>query len=182
MILKSLNKKLDFTPKDNLELAFSCEIDDLKELKTYLSNNLFEKMYIEVWLYYFENSTFQKFEELTDIIFDYLDVNYLEVWFLDHDITSSNLYDKVRHCKSLRTVKFIQLNNPDAQLEIINSNSNIKQTELEFRKCDITESIVEKVDELLSQRNDNSVFIYYDEKFKNVSKISQIFNISKISD
>ena len=158
------------------------KLDYLEDLINYLTNNTFKNMYIKVTFYPLKSLTPGMFKQLTDTIFSCLNINDLEVRYLKEDYWTSDFYDKIKNCKSLRRVKFISLHGADAQLETISSNFNIKQSELEFRECDITESIVEKVDELLSEKNDNSVFVHDNEKFKSISKISQIFNISPILD
>ena len=64
-------------------------------------------------------------------------------------------YDKIKNWSSLRTIKFTELKDVNAQLEIITSNPNIKKAYLKIKDSYITESIVKKLKELLLNKDEN---------------------------
>ena len=122
-----------------------------------------------------------QFEELTDIIFSNLNINDLELLYVEPQLITTEFYDKIKQCKSLRRVKFINITDVDSQLDVIESNSNIQKAYVQLHRSHITHNVKERVRKLLSRRNDNSFFIVDDDVFEDIPLISQIFNISPIS-
>ena len=122
-----------------------------------------------------------QFEELTDAIFSNLKVDDFEVNSVKPQLLTTEFYDKIKQCQSLRSVKFIDIHDVDSQLDVIESNSNIQQVYLKLYDYLITSSIKERIKELQSVRDDNSLFIVDNDKLEDICLISQIFNISPIS-
>ena len=119
-------------------------------------SNSFNKVHTEIRLNNLSKVKLSEFEELTDAIFKYLDVREIEVMRDRNNLFTTDFYYKIKNCKSLRRVKFISLEDLDAQLDVARSNLNIKQTFIDLNSIYITESGKEKVRELLSEKDDNS--------------------------
>ena len=117
------------------------------------------------------------FYKLTRTIFSCLNVRDLEVDHLHNILATSEFYELIQQCNSLRVIKFNKFEDANRQLEVISLNHNIKQAHIIFRDDDINKNIEEKVEKLLLLRKDTSLIIDH-HKFSSLSKISQTFKIS----
>ena len=82
------------------------------------------------------------------------------------------------NCNSLRSVTFNHISDIKAQLDVIQANHNVKQWVLNLAHVDITKSYGERLQQILSEKNDNSLVVYKAQK--KVSKIPQSTQLFKI--
>ena len=85
----------------------------------------------------------------------------------------------IKNCKSLRSVEFYIMEDAHYYLDIIEANTHVKTWTIEFENRAIDERVIERLAQILSDRNDNSLFVKNDSnKLKN---IPQVFKISPVA-
>ena len=89
------------------------------------------------------------FEYLTQAIFDNLNVKVLYLWNVKEELLTTEFYDMIKNCHSLRSVTFIENEHAHTQLDVIEGNSNVNQWIIDFRLGDIDKSVKERVQEIL---------------------------------
>ena len=108
-----------------------------------------------------KNITVTDFELLADAILkNDFNVKELYIKYLRSELVTNEFYQKIQNCKSLTSVEFCRNKNLEAELRIIEADSNVKHWLLNIIPDSITKEVEYKVNELLEQRKDNSLFIY----------------------
>ena len=87
--------------------------------------------------------------------------------------------DIICNCKSLRSVEFYKIEDAHYYLDIIEANSHVKTWTIEFENRAITNSVKERLAQMLSDRNDNSLFVKNNSS--KLENISQVFKISPVA-
>ena len=119
-----------------------------------------------------------EFEQLTQTIFDHLNIKVLTVRDVRSELTTPEFFDRIKDCCSLRSVNFDELEDPQTQLDIIEANLNVRACTIDFRYDTITERLVERVQKMLSDRSDNSLFVYsYGGILNDIPQITQQFRV-----
>ena len=99
-----------------------------------------------------------------------------------HHLMTFEFYEKISNCSSLRLVEFKNLMDPYNQMLAVKSNPNVKHWTIDFTSQSITNLMKNKLNDLLSNLNDNSLYVYNEDgKLDEVDKITQLFNVSPIS-
>ena len=93
-----------------------------------------------------------------------------------------HLYQLVSNSESLRHVEFKNINDPDSLLKTIKTNTYVKQWVLEFNWRALTDKVKRKLQKLILQKNDNSIFIQDNQTLLNVPQMTQLFEINPVSD
>ena len=118
---------------------------------------------------------------MTQAIFDNLNIKVLTVSDVSSRLLTSHFFDKIKHCQSLRSVKFERIRKVHTQLDTVETNLNVKKWIINFDNDDVTDSVKERLAKILVNRNDNSLLIYSDgEELKDIPQLSQQFKISPI--
>ena len=87
-------------------------------------------------------------------------------------------YNKIKTCHSLRYVKFDKLDNANVQMDTIEANSNVNQWILKLKHNTITQKVKNRLQNMLSKQNDNSLFVHSKEsKLNSIPQITQTFKI-----
>ena len=92
-------------------------------------------------------------------------------------------YDMIYSCSSLRYAKFFEIHDAHDWLDAVEANTNVKQWHIRFKHTDITDCVKERLQAMLSIRNDNSLIVYETEReYDEIPQTSQQFLISPVSD
>ena len=97
-------------------------------------------------------------------------------------LITERFYEMIKNCNTLRKVRIHGVHHIEACLEVIETNKNVKQWELEVHSKDITPSIKNRINSMLSKRNDNSLIIEGDNISEHIPLITQLFEVSPVSD
>ena len=172
---------LNFIPTKELHIAINkTEITDLPNLIEYFNEGFSEKVKVYLSLTKLENFWKDDFEQFISKIFELLNVKRLDISRLDKNLATAKLYCIIANSKSLRSVKLCWNEDLDAQLQVIETNYNVKQWSLEIDYKYQNDEYKEKIQSLLA-RNDNSI-ILRGNGVKLVSQMTQFFEIWPISD
>ena len=94
-------------------------------------------------------------------------------------LITSQFYDKIKNCHSLRKVNFEIYDDAHAYLDIIEVNSHVKAWDIHFGDEAITETVKERLAQMLSDKNDNSLFVSSSfNKLDDIPQMTQMFRIS----
>ena len=134
-----------------------------------------------------KNASLDFFECFIDELFENLNIRVLRVKSMPQDYKPSKLYEKLKHCFSLRYV-MLRLNQDIGEcFELIKSNPFVWQWKLSIGKEFLSQENLSKLQELIYTKNDNSIFIDYDtflyeDNFKNMPFINSLYEAVPTSD
>lgn len=124
-----------------------------------------------------------KFEQAIQAIFDNLSVKELTIKEIKDGLITDAFYKILKTCQTLRQVQFLSCDDVNSQLDVIESNHNVKKLVSEIMFYEATEEVKQRIQKIISQRNDNSLFVLNKEgELDDIPQISQLFNISPVSD
>ena len=103
-----------------------------KALIEYLNTHSLDELYSEVEFKDYEPSISTEFEDLTNIIFENLNIKVLTLSRVNSKLITSQFYDKIKNCHSLRKVNFEIYDDAHAYLDIIEANSHVKAWDVHF--------------------------------------------------
>ena len=86
----------------------------------------------------------------------------------------------MKTCESLRKVHFDSREDVHSQLDVLEANSKVVKWNLKINPDHVTESVKERLQKILSERNDSSVYIYNErEELGNLFETNHLFKIKR---
>ena len=191
---QGLDRMLEFVPAKLLVLSISSEVEKIqfRELVKYLGEGFPEKVHIDLTLESCNTIRLADFEKFWNIVLK-LNLKKLSIIGLNPILASFDFYESIKYCKSLRSVKLFKNHDISTELDIISqesseygmidtANSHVKQWVLELNSNYITEEIKQRVQELILERNDNTIYIYNDFLLEEIPQMTQLFEFNPVSD
>ena len=150
-----------------------------KWIKDFYQNWCTRKIIADIRLEDSSDCSVTVYEEFIDTLFDSFNITSLTLKNQRDKYGTKNVYKRILDWKSLRTVKLINQQNFEAELDIIGKNPFVKQWILDHSFPKIYKKYIDKLQSLILKKNDNSICIKNcDEIEHDVPILSQTFEIS----
>ena len=156
-VQSNLRNKLEIVPTKKLELSASSNIS--KELIEYINTDYIAEVHAHVKFINIDHCDRDIRTDLFDQIFDKLNIKYLELNCILYKPVLSYLCQKIKESHSILILRFAEEIDIYSQLDTIETCPHIKQWKLNIINDTINEKIIQRLQNLLSERNDNSIYI-----------------------
>ena len=177
-----IKRSLKFAPTRRLVLGLGQHSDKkFSTVTNYLKSHSLDNVHSEVTFRNFGNLKPADFNKLAKAVFDNLNIKVLSARNVQPRHMTTQFYDMIKNCDSIRKVEFYKIQDAHAQLDAVEANQNVKQWTIDYDLRTISEDVKERLSTMLSDRSDNSLFLqYYGELLNDIPQISQQFKISPI--
>ena len=96
---------------------------------------------------------------LLDLAFDKMNIKHAELSYVFNRSILNHLCLKIEESQSIRAVNFKRNTDVHSQLNTIQTCLHIKKWNLSISHESINEKVIQRLQDLLSGRNDNSLFV-----------------------
>ena len=181
-IINGRGSNIYHKPTESLSLKFAKNCSHVSTtLIEFIKSHCMDELNSEVNFDWWNLLELSEFDNLVQAVFDNLTIKKLIVSGVGSKLMASQLFDKIKHCHSLQCVKFNDINDAHGQLDVIEANLNVKHWTIDFENKTISTSAKERLQKMLSDRNDNSLIVSSKNgELNDIPQISQQFKISPV--